>query len=101
MSRVVPASASYRERLPPSIPNVPPEEWAKIAPPQEQAEDDEYLLSALESILGQSFAEANAFAHPDSLRRFRTIESREDLEQALAAPWETWSVFLHPSQRRI
>jgi hypothetical protein len=42
-----------------------------------------------------------AFAHPDSLRRFRTIESREDLEQALAAPWETWSVFLHPSQRRI
>ena len=44
---------------------------------------------------------ADAFAHPDSLRRFRAIESSEDLEQALAAAWETWSVFLHPSQRKI
>ncbi len=41
------------------------------------------------------------YAHPDTLRRIRTIESVEGLERALAAPWDTWSVFLHPSQRGI
>lgn len=41
------------------------------------------------------------FEHPDALRRFRVFESREELEQALAAPWERWSVFLHPAQREL
>ena len=41
------------------------------------------------------------YAHPDTQRRIRTIESVEELERALEAPWETWSVFLHPSQRSI
>ena len=40
-------------------------------------------------------------AHPDARRRFLTIESREALEAALEAPWERWSVFLHPSQRAL
>jgi UvrD-like helicase C-terminal domain/AAA domain len=40
------------------------------------------------------------FDHPDAQRRFRTINSREELERALEAPWEKWIVFLHPEQRQ-
>jgi hypothetical protein len=46
-------------------------------------------------------ASADPYAHPDTQRRIRTIENAEDLERALDAPWERWSVFLHPSQRSI
>lgn len=42
---------------------------------------------------------ADPFAHPDALRRIRPIADQEELEQALAFPWEKWGVFLHPSQR--
>ncbi len=41
------------------------------------------------------------FAHPDALRRIRLIADHEELEQALAFPWEKWGVFLHPSQRAL
>jgi hypothetical protein len=44
---------------------------------------------------------ANPFAHPDALRRIRLIADQEELEQALAFPWEKWGVFLHPSQRTL
>jgi len=46
-------------------------------------------------------AEADAFAHPDAQRRFRTLANAEELERALAYPWEKWTVFLHPEQRRF
>ncbi|MCJ2064396.1 AAA family ATPase [Methylobacterium sp. J-088] len=41
------------------------------------------------------------FAHPDAQRRFRAIEDVEALRAALDAPWERWSVFLHPSQAGV
>ena len=41
------------------------------------------------------------FQHPDARRRFLTVESGEELAAALEAPWEKWSVFLHPSQRAV
>ncbi|MFG1375322.1 UvrD-helicase domain-containing protein [Xanthobacter autotrophicus] len=44
---------------------------------------------------------ASPFAHPDALRRIRLIANQEELEQALAFPWEKWGVFLHPSQRAL
>jgi hypothetical protein len=44
---------------------------------------------------------ADPFAHPDALRRIRLIADQEELEQALAFPWEKWGVFLHPSQRAL
>ena len=44
-------------------------------------------------------ATADPFEHPDALRRIRPIADQEELEQALAYPWEKWGVFLHPSQR--
>lgn len=44
---------------------------------------------------------ADPFTHPDALRRIRPIVDQEELEQALAFPWERWGVFLHPSQRDL
>jgi hypothetical protein len=44
---------------------------------------------------------ADPFAHPDALRRIRLIADQQELEQALAFPWEKWGVFLHPSQRML
>jgi superfamily I DNA/RNA helicase len=38
---------------------------------------------------------------PDALRRIRPIGDQQDLERALAYPWEKWGVFLHPSQRAL
>ena len=35
------------------------------------------------------------------MRRIRLIADQEELEQALAFPWEKWGVFLHPSQRAL
>jgi hypothetical protein len=46
-------------------------------------------------------AAADPFRHPDALRRIRLIADQEELEQALAFPWEQWGVFLHPSQRAL
>ena len=46
-------------------------------------------------------AVTDPFNHPDALRRIRPIADQEELEQALAFPWEQWGVFLHPSQRTL
>ena len=46
-------------------------------------------------------APVDPFKHPDALRRIRPIADQEELEQALAFPWEKWGVFLHPSQRDL
>ena len=40
-------------------------------------------------------------ASGDTLRRFRVVENAEELEAALAFPWERWAVFLHPSQQEV
>lgn len=40
------------------------------------------------------------FEHPDAQRRFRVMHDLEELERALDAPWEKWTVFLHPEQRQ-
>ena len=37
-------------------------------------------------------AYTDPFAHPDALRRIRPIADQEELEQALAFPWEKWGV---------
>ncbi len=42
-----------------------------------------------------------AFEHPDAQRRFRTIESPEELRRALEFPWDKWTIFLHPEQRAL
>lgn len=44
---------------------------------------------------------ANPFDHPDAQRRFRVLDDVAELERALAYPWDRWTIFLHPSQRRV
>lgn len=43
----------------------------------------------------------DSFEHPDAQRRFRVIQNKEELARALDAPWEKWTVFLHPAQRQL
>lgn len=46
-------------------------------------------------------AGTSPFDHPDAQRRFRVMKDVEELERALAFPWEKWTVFLHPAQRSV
>lgn len=46
------------------------------------------------------FIVGNPFDHPDAQRRFRVMSDVEELERAFEYPWEKWTVFLHPDQRR-
>ncbi|HXH23655.1 MAG TPA: UvrD-helicase domain-containing protein [Vicinamibacterales bacterium] len=46
-------------------------------------------------------AAPDPFTHPDAQRRFRVVTSVEELERALDAPWDKWTVFLHPEQREL
>ncbi len=94
-----------------------PEEWVKRI--KEASEDD--LLAIADHLPGEA-AEAiidiaagntpplppqlnpethDPFEHPDALRRFRSIETSQELKAALNAPWDKWTIFLHPSQREI
>lgn len=41
------------------------------------------------------------FEHPDDSRRFRAMRTPDELRQALEFPWDRWTVFLHPEQRRL
>lgn len=61
----------------------------------------EYAVSGRLVVPAPATAEANPYEHPDALRRIRLIVSHEELEQALAFPWDKWGVFLHPSQRNL
>lgn len=44
-------------------------------------------------------ASGDPFDHPDAQRRFRTMEDADALARAMDAPWDRWTVFLHPAQR--
>ena len=46
-------------------------------------------------------AKDDGFSHPDAQRRFRLIESADELERAFAFPWDKWTIFLHPAQREL
>ena len=61
------------------------------------------FLSVAESPIevGDAVKATESFEHPDAQRRFRTIESPEELQRALEFPWDKWTVFLHPGQREL
>lgn len=44
---------------------------------------------------------ADPFAHPDAQQRFRVMANVDELQRALDAPWDKWTVFLHPDQRQL
>jgi superfamily I DNA/RNA helicase len=41
------------------------------------------------------------YRHPDAQRRFRVIDSADELRDALEGGWAKWTVFLHPDQRTV
>lgn len=43
----------------------------------------------------------NPFDHPDAQRRFRVMSDVAELQRAMDAPWDKWTIFLHPSQRQL
>ncbi len=93
---------------------VPPEWLADI-----RGADDDTILDianhlpaeASEAVLALAVGEqprlpellpaGDPFAHPDAQRRFRVVTDVDELERALDAPWEKWTVFLHPAQREL
>ena len=44
--------------------------------------------------------DTDPFNHPDAQRRFRVMNDVDELERALAYPWDKWTTFLHPAQRQ-
>ena len=46
-------------------------------------------------------ASEDSFSHPDAARRFRIVDNADELKLALDAPWERWTVFLHPRQQSV
>ena len=48
--------------------------------------------------IGQS---SDGFSHPDAQRRFRLMATSDELQRALDAPWDAWTVFLHPDQQDV
>lgn len=45
--------------------------------------------------------DTNPFDHPDAQRRFRVVGDQEALATALDYPWDKWTTFLHPTQRKL
>ena len=92
-----------------------PEEWTETVL---RVTTDAEVLSVIERLPGEAAeallalavgetpevapvqpSDADPFEHPDALRRFRTVDDKDELERALDAPWDKWAVFLHPTQR--
>ncbi len=69
--------------------------------PKEAAEAVLELATGGKPALPQQTPPTNPFEHPDALRRFRVMDNIDDLAAALDAPWEKWTIFLHPAQRQI
>lgn len=70
--------------------------------PREAAEALLELATGVTPKVAEAVAEdANPLHHPDAQRRFRIMSNTEELQQALDAPWEKWTVFLHPAQQKI
>jgi mRNA-degrading endonuclease RelE of RelBE toxin-antitoxin system len=61
----------------------------------------ELAVGGMPQIAAVATGVVDPFSHPDAQRRFRVAANVEELEQALAYPWEKWTVFLHPAQREL
>lgn len=79
------------------------DELLEIAPrlPQEAAEAVlDLAVGATPEVVAMPSG-VGGFEHPDAQRRFRLFTDEEELARALEYPWEQWTVFLHPSQKRF
>jgi superfamily I DNA/RNA helicase len=122
---VIPAYVTEERPKPPVLSHINDEELLQYGVPPEWLEDvklaTEDSILELADHLPEEAAEAvlelatggtpiippvttpveDPFEHPDALRRFRVMDNIEDLERALAYPWEKWTVFLHPEQKKF
>jgi len=53
------------------------------------------------ALVASSDSSNDPFRHPDAERRFRVVDSADEVRQALEAGWAKWVVFLHPDQREF
>lgn len=65
----------------------------------EEAQEAVLRAASGEPPLPVSVAFATGLDHPDARRRFRVIGDQAELEAALDAPWDEWTIFLHPAQQ--
>ena len=122
---VIPTYVTEERLKPPILSHIKDEELLQYGVPLEWVEDvkaaTEDSILELADHLPQEAAEAvlelatggtpiappittpieDPFEHPDALRRFRVVDNLEDLERALAYPWDKWTIFLHPAQKSI
>jgi hypothetical protein len=85
-----------------------PKDWAELLVELSQTDALETTVhlpgEAAEAVrLFLAGEEPEPLAEPEAIEatRFRMVEHRDELEAALDYPWERWTVFLHPSQRRF
>ena len=122
---VIPAYVTEERPKPPLFANIPDDDLLGYGVPAEwladvRAADEDSVLDLAGHLPGEA-AEAllelatggtpqifrvaapvaDPFDHPDALRRFRIMSDVDELARALEYPWEKWTVFLHPEQRRI
>ena len=69
--------------------------------PREAAEALLELATGGTPVAPVTQASVGPFEHPDAQRRFRVMNNVEELERALDAPWEKWTIFLHPAQQSL
>ncbi len=70
--------------------------------PQEAAEALLDLATGKTPVVAEEApVDADPFEHPDAQRRFRVMNNVEELTRALEYPWEKWTLFLHPEQRKL
>ncbi len=74
---------------------------APIVAPKSADQAQAVLLFRETATVDADSALASAMQHPDAQRRFRLVHDAAELERALDAPWDRWTVFLHPDQREI
>ncbi len=117
--------ASHPSHLPHLFANIPADDLLSYGVPQEwladvQVATEDTVLDLADHLPGEA-AEAllelatggipqtprvvaptaDPFDHPDALRRFRMMSDVDELSRALDYPWEKWTIFLHPEQKRI
>jgi superfamily I DNA/RNA helicase len=74
---------------------------ARETPALAKDELPDVLFGKTDKKAEQAVVAIESFEHPDAQRRFRTIDSPEELQRALDFPWDKWTVFLHPQQRAL
>ena len=69
--------------------------------PNEAAEALLELATGSEPDFPISTTAVDPLDHPDAQRRFRVMDNEEELERAMDFPWDKWTIFLHPAQRKV